>query len=87
VTLPHLRPIISMVITLQMISTLRIFSQIYVMTNGGPNNSSSSPIFFIYNAAIVRVLFGYASAIGVLLFLLILVITVIQRFIIKERTI
>jgi multiple sugar transport system permease protein len=87
VILPRLRPIISMVITLQMISTLRIFSQVYVMTNGGPNNSSSSPISFIYNAAIVRVLFGYASAIGVLLFLLILVMTVFQRFVIRERQI
>ena len=36
VTLPHLRPAISMVVTLQLIATLRIFSQVYVMTNGGP---------------------------------------------------
>src|SRR5215471_14460549 len=36
VILPQLRPVISMVITLQMIASLRIFSQVYVMTNGGP---------------------------------------------------
>ena len=42
VILPHLRPVISMVVTLQLISTLRIFSQVYVMTNGGPASSSSS---------------------------------------------
>jgi multiple sugar transport system permease protein len=85
VILPHLRPVISMVITLQMISTLRIFSQVYVMTNGGPAGSSSSPIYFIYNAAIANALFGYASAIGILLFLLILVVTALQRFLIRER--
>ena len=39
VTLPHLRPALSMVVTLQLISTMRIFSQVYVMTNGGPAGS------------------------------------------------
>ena len=61
ITLPLMRPVISMVITLQMISTLRIFSQVYVMTNGGPAGSSDSPIHYIYKAAIVRHTFGYAS--------------------------
>jgi multiple sugar transport system permease protein len=86
VILPHLRPVISMVVTLQLISTLRIFSQVYVMTNGGPAGSSSSPIHYIYSIAIVRNLFGYASAIAILLFILILAITFAQRFLLKERT-
>lgn len=85
VILPHLRPVISMVVTLQLISTLRIFSQVYVMTNGGPAGSSSSPIYYIYNTAIVRSLFGYASAIGMMLFAVILVVTLLQRFAIRER--
>lgn len=85
VVLPHLRPVISMVVTLQLIATLRIFSQVYVMTNGGPASSSSSPIHYIYNLAIVRNLFGYASAVALLLFALILVITVVQRFLLRER--
>src|SRR5215475_6889728 len=62
VTLPQIRPVLSMVVTLQLISTLRIFSQVYVMTNGGPASSSSSPIYYMYNTAIVRSLFGYSSA-------------------------
>lgn len=85
VILPHLRPVISMVVTLQLISTLRIFSQVYVMTNGGPAGSSSSPIHYIYSIAIVRNLFGYASAIAILLFALILAVTFAQRFLLKER--
>jgi multiple sugar transport system permease protein len=85
VILPHLRPVISMVVTLQLISTLRIFSQVYVMTNGGPAGSSSSPIHYIYSIAIVRNLFGYASAIAILLFILILAITFAQRLLLKER--
>jgi multiple sugar transport system permease protein len=64
---------------------MRIFSQVYVMTNGGPAGSSSSPIYYIYNTAIVRFLFGYSSAIGLLLFAVILVVTAVQRFVIRER--
>lgn len=84
IVLPHLRPVLSMVITLQMISTLRIFSQVYVMTNGGPAGSSSSPIHYIYTVAIVRNLYGYASALAILLFLVILVATIVQRFAVRE---
>jgi multiple sugar transport system permease protein len=84
VTLPQLRPVISMVITLQMIASLRIFSQVYVMTNGEPAGSSSSVIFYMYQTAITRSLFGYASAIAMMLFVMILVITVIHRRLIRE---
>lgn len=85
VTLPQLRPVISMVVTLQMIASLRIFSQVYVMTNGGPASSSSSVIYYIYTTAIQRQLFGYASAISMLLFAMILVITLLHRRLIRER--
>jgi multiple sugar transport system permease protein len=84
VTLPHIRPTLSMVVTLQIISTMRIFSQVYVMTNGGPAGSSSSVIFFIYQAAVVRNMMGYASAVSVLLFLAILVVTAVQRLLLRE---
>lgn len=85
IILPHLRPVLSMVVTLQLISTLRIFSQVYVMTNGGPGTSSQSPIYYVYQTAIVRNLFGYASAIAILLFIGILALTFLQRFILSER--
>jgi len=85
VILPQLRPVISLVVTLQMISSLRIFSQVYVMTNGGPASTSSSVIFYMYNEAIQRQLFGYASAVAMLLFLMIIVITIVHRFVIRER--
>ena len=85
VTLPQLRPVISMVVTLQLIASLRIFSQVYVMTNGGPASSSSSVIYEIYSTAINRQLFGYSAAVSMLLFAMILAITLLQRFLIKER--
>jgi multiple sugar transport system permease protein len=85
VTLPHLRPVLSMVVTLQLISTMRIFSQVFVMTNGGPAGSSSSAIHNIYQTAVVRNAMGYASAVSILLFVMILALTLIQRLVIRER--
>lgn len=85
IVLPHLRPVLSMVVTLQLISTFRIFSQVYVMTNGGPGGASASPIYYVYMMAIVRNLFGYASAIAMLLFIVILAVTLVQRLLLAER--
>jgi multiple sugar transport system permease protein len=73
-----------MVVTLQIISTMRIFSQVYVMTNGGPSGSSLSVIKHIYDTAIVRSILGYASAVSILLFLAILVVTLVQRLLLRE---
>ena len=84
VVLPHLRPVLSMVVTLQLISTMRIFSQVYLMTNGGPAGSSSSMIFHIFTTAIRQNLMGYASALSVLLFIAILIMTLLQRWAIRE---
>lgn len=84
VILPQLRPVLSMVVTLQLISTLKIFSQVHVMTDGGPAGSSSSVIHYIYAVAIEQTRFGYASAIGICLFAVILAITAIQRLLLKE---
>ena len=85
VVVPYMRPVISMVITLQLIATLRIFSQILVMTSGGPAGASSSPIFYIYTTAIENQLFGYSSAVSIVLFLFILTLTALMRFAVRER--
>lgn len=85
VILPLVRPVLSLVITLQVISTLRIFSQVHVMTNGGPASASSSVIHYIYNFGIIKFRLGYASAIALMLFVVILVITIVHRRVIRER--
>lgn len=86
VVLPHLRPAISLVVTLELIAAFRVFSQIYLMTQGGPANASASVIFYIYTLGFVNRELGYAAAISLLLFVTILVVTVIQLRIIRERS-
>ncbi len=80
VTLPHIRPTVSMVVTLQLIATMRIFSQVYVMTNGGPAGGSLSVIYYVYQTGVVQFLLGLASAVSTLLFIAILLVTLVQRF-------
>lgn len=84
ITLPLIRSTLSMVVTLQLISTMRIFSQVYVMTDGGPANSSQSVIHLIFRQGIQKYQLGYAAALSMLLFLVILTITLIQRRLIRE---
>jgi len=85
INLPILRPTISMVVTLQIIATMRIFSQVYMMTNGGPAGSSVSVIHYIYTTAIVRFHLGYAAAVSLMLFVFILIVTFIQQRLLRER--
>jgi len=85
IVLPLLRPVTSMIITLQMIGTLRIFSQINVMTQGGPAGSSRSVIQYLYAYGLSRYRFGYASAVAVLLLIVTLLVTFVGRRIVKEE--
>jgi multiple sugar transport system permease protein len=55
------------------------------MTNGGPAGSSASVIHYIYQSAIIRHAMGYASAVSILLFVVILLVTVVQRTLLGER--
>ena len=86
VTLPMLKPVLSMVITLQLIATLRIFSQVYVMTSGGPASSSTSVLYEIYTVAIRNQKFGLAAAVSMILFVVILLVTLLSRRLFREQS-
>lgn len=86
VLLPATWNTVAMVIMLQLISTFRIFSQVYLMTAGGPAGSTMSVIQHVYNSAMVRNLMGYASAVSMLLFVCILAVAWVQSRILGRRT-
>lgn len=79
VTVPLLRPTIFLVVALGTIGSFQMFDQAKFMTNGGPLNSTLTPMLEIYNAAFNDSRFGSAAAMSVLLFLLIFAVTLIQR--------
>lgn len=71
VALPGLRPVIYFVVSISLINAFQLFTQPYIMTNGGPLDSTLSVVQLLYQKAFVNLEFGYGSAIGtVLLFIL-----------------
>lgn len=83
ITIPLLKPIIIVVIILQTIASFRLFGQPYTITGGGPFNKTSTPLMYIYNYLTTNV--GLASAASVILFLMMLIISFIELFIISRR--
>ncbi|WP_295534460.1 carbohydrate ABC transporter permease [uncultured Thioclava sp.] len=74
VILPLLTPSTVVVIALSMINSLKGFDILYIMTGGGPFNSSDTLAMFMYNESFKKYLMGYGSAISVVLFLIALTI-------------
>jgi len=85
VTLPRLRPIISMMLLLSIISNLQIFDQPYVMTGGGPNFATYSVVMYLFDIAFNYFEFGKGTALSLILFIVIMVFVIIQRKYFKEN--
>jgi len=86
VTLPLLRPTMLFVLVTGVIGSFQVFDTVYVMTAGGPGNATEVANLNIYNTAFSGFRIGEASAMSVVLFLVILVITVAQFRYFSKRT-
>lgn len=89
ITLPMLKPIISLVAVLGTIGTLQVFDQVYLATKGGPLKTSLTPVFLIYQEALGvngPIHMGYASALAFILAVIIFLLTFIQRRAIEKST-
>lgn len=87
ITVPMLAPTIVYVLITSTIGALQIFVVPQLMTGGGPNYTSSTLLMLIYNCAFNNNQFGYASAIGVILFIMAAIIAVIQFKVTKQEAI
>lgn len=79
ITWPLLNPVTIVVLLLLTISSLQVFTPVFVMTGGGPANHTMTISFYIYNLSITNGLYGFASAVSYVLFGVILGITIFQR--------
>jgi len=87
ITLPLLRPSMLFVLVTNVIGSFQMFDTVYVMTQGGPNGSTDTLNFHIYQQAFQLFRTGYASAIAMLLFALILLVTAAQFLYFRKRTV
>jgi multiple sugar transport system permease protein len=85
VTLPLIRPTMFLVVTLGLIGTWQVFDQIYVMSQGDPAKTTLTPAFLSYQTAFKNFEYGNGAAISFVLFLIIIVFTLLQRWVLRDR--
>jgi multiple sugar transport system permease protein len=78
ITIPMLRPTTLFLLVMGIIGSFQVFTQIFIMTSGGPVDKTTTMVFFIYEAAFKFYEFGYASTLAFGLFALLFVVTLIQ---------
>lgn len=79
ITLPLLKPTSFLVVILTMIFSFRFFTQVFVMTGGGPVHSSYSIMFYFYELGFSKFRMGLASAVGVILFIFVFALSLVQN--------
>jgi multiple sugar transport system permease protein len=87
ITLPQLRPTLFTVLTLGLIGCWQVFDQIYTGTKGGPANTTTTPSYLSYTTAFQNQQWGQGAAIAFILFVIIVVLTLVQRTILRERAV
>lgn len=85
ITIPVINPVLLMVVIFSTINGFSLFIEPYIMTAGGPLNSTLSTVLYIYKQAFSFYKMGYAATIGFALAIVIFVVVVIQRKIIERE--
>jgi raffinose/stachyose/melibiose transport system permease protein len=86
ITLPTIRPAVAIATTLMLIQGLRVFDQIMALTGGGPSGATQTLATEIYQQTLVFGKFGFGAALALLLSVLIIVFSVVQQLITRERS-
>ncbi len=85
VTLPGLKNVISYVIMITVIQAMKLFTQPYVMTKGGPQNSTRTLVYYVYEQGFQKRNFGYACAVAAVFFVIVISLSIGMKKIIKAE--
>ena len=85
ITLPHLKPMLLFVVVLNSIKSFQVFVEVFVMTKGGPLNSTFTMVYFVYEEGLHKFNIGYGSAAAYLLFVVIALISWFELKLIRTR--
>lgn len=85
VDLPLVSGQLKLMITLAIINSLQIFESIYILTKGGPVTSTMVPAVYLYEQGFTYKKMGYSSAIGIILFIIIMILTVLNNKFLKSE--
>lgn len=78
ITVPLMRPYLLLVAVISAISAIKVFEEVYIMTQGGPRNSSKTIVYYVYEQAFQDLEMSYACTIGLVMFLMILALSVLR---------
>lgn len=80
ITLPLMRPYLILVAVISAVAATKVFEEVYIMTQGGPLNSSKTVVYYLYEQAFENLEIGYGCAIGLVLFLGILGLSLLNLY-------
>lgn len=78
ITVPLMKPYLFLVAVISAISATKVFEEVYIMTQGGPRNSSKTVVYYLYDQAFRNLEISYACTIGLVLFLIILSLSIVR---------
>lgn len=85
VTIPLMRRTFALALTMSVIGSILAFEQFYVMTQGGPFNSTVTVVYWIYRASFTYFKLGYGAAMSVFLLVILLALSVFQTYLLREN--
>lgn len=85
ITLPMLRNTLLFVLISTTILSFKLFQQVWVMTQGGPQNSTMTTIVYLYRQGFQQLKVGYASSVAIIFFVIVLLVSLLQRQALKNR--
>lgn len=85
ITVPLLRPITMFVVIINLIGALQLFDLTYIITQGGPSKATLTLVYYIYNYGFKYMRMGYASAVAIILFVIILGLSIFQKTLFRRR--
>ena len=86
ITLPLLRPYVTLVAVISAIAATKVFEEVFLMTRGGPADSTRTLVYYVYDQAFAELEISYACTVGLALFLLVLLLTAVRLAFGGERS-
>ena len=85
ITLPMLRPTTLFLLVVETIGSFQVFTPVQIMTNGGPGYSTTTIVTYLYQKGFQEYKMGMASAIAVIMFVILLFLSILQNKATSER--
>ncbi|MFN7899684.1 MAG: carbohydrate ABC transporter permease [Synechococcaceae cyanobacterium] len=85
ITVPLLRPYVTLVAVLSAIAATKVFEEMYLMTQGGPADATRTIVYYVYDQAFSELEISYACTVGLALFMVVLLLSLLRWLLVSER--